>query len=404
VTDDVAYLDYAATAAVRPPAVAQAVARYLTEIGATPGRAGHRLARSAGRVALHCRQALARRFGLPGDPGRIALLANATHALNAALRGVLRRGDIVVTTDYDHNSVIRPVRALARERDVRERVIPGRPDGSLDLDQAARALVGARLLVVNAASNVLGTALPLSGLARLARSAGALVLVDAAQSAGHIALAADEAADIDLLAVTGHKGLLGPHGTGALWVREGVEIDAFLYGGTGSDSQNDDMPAGLPDRLEAGSLNGEALAGWLAALEWHEAARDRGDAMALKHHLRQGLLGIPGVRVLSPPAPDGVPIVSMTADALDAATVARRLDDEAGVLVRAGLHCAPRVHRLLGTLQHGAVRFSLGWASTSADVERAVEGVARILETATRQAPAAPRPAGAAHGSGRGTA
>jgi cysteine desulfurase / selenocysteine lyase len=403
VTDDVVYLDYAATAAVRPPAVAAALASYLTDIGATPGRAGHRLSQAAGRVALHCRQALARRFGVTGDPGRIALLANATHALNAALRGVLRPGDVVVTTDYDHNSVIRPVRALARERGVRERVLPGRPDGTLDLDEAARALAGAKLLVVNAASNVLGSALPLPALARLARSAGALVLVDAAQSAGHIALAVDEA-DIDLLAVTGHKALLGPHGTGSLWVRDGVEIDAFLYGGTGGDSLNEDMPAVLPDRLEAGSLNGEALAGWLAALEWHEAARDRGDAMELKHQLRQGLLGIPGVRVLSPPAPDGVPIVSITADAIDAATLARRLDDEAGVLVRAGLHCAPRVHRLLGTLQHGAVRFSLGWASTSTDVERAVEGVARILQTATRQAPAAPRPAGSAHGSGRGVA
>lgn len=382
VSDDVVYLDYAATSAVRPPGVADAVASYLTTLGATPGRGGHRLAVEAGRITLRCRMALARLFGIPGDPGGIAFMHNATHALNTALWGLLGRGDAVVTTAYDHNAVHRPVHALARERGVELRMISGAPDGSIDLDEAARLLDGAALLVVNAASNVLGTAAPVGALARLAHEAGALVLVDVAQSAGHLPI--DVVADgIDLLAFTGHKGLLGPQGIGGLWVHESVELDPLLCGGTGGDSLERAMPDAYPDRLEAGTLNGPGIAGLLAGVEWvlertPEAIHRH--EMGLKDRLREGLLAIPGVRVHSPAAPDGVAVVTITADSVDASTLARRLDLVHGVLTRAGLHCAPEVHRLLGTDRTGAVRLSLGWASTEEDVDRALEAVARIVD------------------------
>lgn len=380
--EDIVYLDYAATSAKRPPAVARAVAEYLTAVGASPGRGGHRLDVEASRIVLRCRMALARLLGLPGDPGRIAFMQNATHAINTALWGLLGRGDVLVTTVFDHNAVLRPAHALARERGVELRMIPGAPDGSLDLDEAERLLDGASLLVVNAASNVLGTVPPIVELGRLARDAGARVLLDVAQSAGHFAVDVD-GAGIDLLAFTGHKGLLGPQGTGGLWVREGVELEPLLCGGTGGDSMLRAMPKAFPDRLEAGTHNGPGIAGLHAAVEWilertPEAIHRH--EMELKARLRDGLLSIPGVRVHSPAAPAGAAIVTMTADGVDVATLARRLDEEHGVLARSGLQCAPETHRLLGTHETGAIRFSLGWASTEAEVDRTLEAVAKVVE------------------------
>jgi cysteine desulfurase family protein len=375
------YLDYAATSAVRPEAVIEAVDRYLRDVGATPGRSGHRLALDAGRVALRCRRALARLFGWGGDPGRIAFFPNATWALNAALAGVLRPGDRVVRTGYDHNAVRRPVALLAR-RGVEETVVAGAADGTIDLDELERALAGARLLALPHANNVLGTALPMAEMARHAHAAGALVLVDAAQSAGHLPIDV-EAMGIDLLAFTGHKGLLGPQGTGGLFVRPGVEIDPSSAGGTGGDSMPLEMPEAMPDRLEAGTLNGPGIAGLLAGVEW---LAERGvDAVharetALKLRLRERLGAVAGVRIHSPAAPDGVGIVTVTADGITSAELAARLDREHGVMTRAGLHCAPESHQACGTAAAGAVRFSVGWATTEAEVDAAADAVASILE------------------------
>lgn len=379
------YLDYAATSAVRPAVVADAVARFLRECGATPGRGGHRRSVEASRVAFRCRRALTRLLGFPGDPGRIAFMQNATHGLNTALRGVLEPGDVVVVSQYDHNAVLRPVHALARERGIEVRMLPGAPDGSLDPDDVETALDGARLLVVNAVSNVLGTALPVEELAGRAHAAGALVLVDVAQSAGHVpGRPAEEGAD--LVAFTGHKGLLGPQGTGGLWVREGLEIRPLLTGGTGGDSSSREMPPTLPDGLEAGTQNAPGIAGLLAGCEYVlETGIDElhGRVSRLKARLRDGLSGVPGVRVLSPPAPDGGGIVTLVVRTLDSARLAASLDGTFGVQTRPGLHCAPEVHRILGTLRTGALRMSLGWASTDDDVERAVEGVDRLSSPTT---------------------
>jgi cysteine desulfurase family protein len=375
------YLDFAATSAVRPQAVIDAVHAYLADIGATPGRGGHRLAIEAGRRALRCRQALAQLLGLPGDPGRIAFMFNATHAINTALQGVLSKGDVVVVTAFDHNAVLRTVHRLAGERGIRVRMVPGDASGQLDEHALTQSLDGARLLVINGASNVLGNALDVPRLARQAREHGALTLMDAAQTAGELPLDA-AAASIDMVAVTGHKALLGPQGIGALWVRESVEVAPYLTGGTGGDSLLRDMPESLPDRLEAGTLNAPGIAGLDAGIRFvQDSGVDalRAHQMRLKAMLRDGLQNVPGVRVRSPACPDGVPIVTITADDIDAATLAHRLDREHGVLARPGLHCAPDAHRVLGTAESGALRFSLGWCSTEVDVSRAVEAVARIV-------------------------
>lgn len=382
--DDVVYLDYAATSAIRPDTVHEAVARYLRDVGATPGRAGHRRAVEAGRVVFRARRALAALFNAPGDPGRVTVHLNATHALNAALFGLLEPGDRVVRTQYDHNAVRRPVQALAA-RGVESAVLAGDPEGGIDLDEAERALAGAKLLVIPHANNLLGVALPVAELAARAHAAGAVVLVDAAQSAGHLPIDV-QGMGIDLLAFTGHKGLLGPQGTGGLWIREGIELPPALFGGTGGDSDSPDMPALLPDRLEAGSQNGPGIAGLLAGVEW---VMERGvDAIharedALKWRLWDALYEIDGVAMQSPPdlGPPTVGIVTITVRGMDSAEVARRLDAEFGVLVRAGLHCAPESHEILGTETTGAVRFSVGWATTEDEVDRAAAAVAHIAET-----------------------
>jgi cysteine desulfurase family protein len=378
---DFVYFDYAATSAVRPPEVVAAVTRFLTDVGATPGRGGHRLAVEAGRVALRCRRALARLLVLPGDPGRLVFTHNATHALNTALAGVVGAGDVIVVTQLDHNAVLRPAHRLCERSGALCRLVAAAPDGTVDEDALVGALDGARVLAINAASNVLGSAQDVDRLARLGRSAGALVVADLAQSAGHIPFDATRM-PVDLVALTGHKALLGPQGTGALWVRDGVAVEPLLTGGTGGASDDRRMPAAYPDHLEAGTLNSPGIAGWLAGVEWVLARGVdvlRAELASLKQRLRGGLGSIPGVRVVSPPAPDGVPIVTVIADATDPATLAARLDREFGVLTRPGLHCAPEAHRVLGTLDTGAVRFSLGWASTAEDVDRAIEAVGAII-------------------------
>ena len=374
------YLDYAATAGVRPDSVGEAVHAFLSGVAASPGRGGHRPSIEAGRIVLRARRMLARLMALPGDPGRVVFTLNATHALNAALHGVLAEGDILVLTAFDHNAVIRPAHLLRQMRGVDVRVVPGDPQGVLDLDRLEECLEGARLLVVNEASNVLGTRLPVADLARRAREAGALVLVDAAQSAGHLpGRPSEEGAD--MVAFAGHKGLLGPQGTGALWVRDGLELEPFIAGGTGGDSASPDMPAALPDRLEAGTPNIPGIVGLLAGIEFLlEEGVDvlHAREMKLKAELRDGLAQLPGVRVHSPADPAGTGIVTITSASIDPATLARRLEEEWGVVTRSGLHCAPGVHSLLGTADTGAVRFSLGWASTSVDVDRAVAGTEAI--------------------------
>jgi cysteine desulfurase / selenocysteine lyase len=387
------YLDYAATSAVRPDHVARAVHRFLSEVGASPGRGGYSRSVESGRICFRCRRQLARIMGAAGDPGRIVFMMNATQGLNTALFGLLSRGSAVVVTPFDHNAVLRPVHALARDREVEVRMAPGAPDGSVDLDALETLLDGARLLVVNGASNVLGTPLPLGEMARRAHAAGALVLLDGAQSIGHLPASPGEDG-ADLIAFTGHKGLLGPQGIGGLWIREGLELQPLLTGGTGGRSELREMPASLPDRLEAGTPNAPGIAGLLAGCEF---VTERGipslhrREAELKARLLDGLEQIPGVRVHSPRAPEGTGVVTITCERMDPATLARRLEVEWSVLVRPGLHCAPEVHRLLGTLETGALRLSLGWASTEEDVDRAISGVEAIAGP-TRVGPAAQTP------------
>ncbi len=256
------YLDNAASGWPKPPEVLEAMAHFMREVGANPGRSGHRLAIEAARIVYGTREALATLFGA-ADPLRIVFAANATEALNLALSGLLRRGDHVITSSMEHNSVMRPLRALQR-RGVELSVVHCTPEGLLDPREIEAVIrPNTRLIALIHASNVIGTLLPIAEVGRIARRHGLLFLVDAAQTAGAVPIDV-EADAIDLLAFTGHKALMGPQGTGGLYIGPRValdELEPILRGGTGSHSESEEQPGFLPDRYESGTLNGVGLAG-----------------------------------------------------------------------------------------------------------------------------------------------
>ncbi len=378
------YLDNAATSWPKPPGVLEAMARFLTEVGANPGRSGHRLSVEAGRIVYAAREAVAELFHAP-DPLRVVFGMNATEGINLALRGLLRPGDHVVTSSMEHNSVMRPLRALEREG-VEVTVAPCSPEGTLDPQTVLSALrPHTRLVVLNHASNVTGTILPVAEVGRALRQMnGPLLLVDAAQSGGAVPIEM-EADGIDLLAFTGHKSLYGPTGTGGLIIGERVPLEEFrplIRGGTGSRSEREEQPDFLPDMCESGTPNGVGLAGLEAGVRWvleRGVEAIRAHEVELTGRLLDGLREIPGVTVYGPAdAQLRTAVVSFNIAGMEPSEVGARLDEEYGILCRVGLHCAPAAHRTIGTFPSGTVRFALGAFNTREEVDAALRAVARL--------------------------
>ncbi|MEW8980086.1 MAG: aminotransferase class V-fold PLP-dependent enzyme [Symbiobacterium sp.] len=388
-SEDPIYLDNAATSWPKPPEVGRAMVECLEREAGNPGRSGHRLSLAAARRVYAVREAVAKLFGAP-DPVRVIFTHNATMAVNLALGGLLGPGDRVVCTGMEHNAVMRPLRDL-EERGIVVAVAPCDPAGRLDLEAFERTVNAAptRLVVLNHASNVTGTICPVAEAAAVASRAGALVLLDAAQTAGAVPIHM-AALGVDLVAFTGHKGLLGPSGTGGLILGERVnaaEMVPLLKGGTGSRSAQERQPPDLPDRFEAGTINFVGIAGLGAGLD---ALAAMGGPEAVGRHERNlaqqlwdGLSSIPGVRLYGPADPaERVAVVSFTIDGLTVSAIGARLDEEFGVLARVGLHCAPAAHRTIGTFPTGTVRFSPGPFTTEDQIERALAAVRTIAERA----------------------
>jgi cysteine desulfurase family protein len=378
------YLDNSATSWPKPEPVYQAVDQYQRTIGASAGRGAYRDAVEAQRAIAVARREMAALLGA-GDPNRIVFGGNGSDALNLAIHGVLRGGDHVVASVCDHNSVLRPLAEQARTGDVSVTYVGCDGAGLVDpADVRAALRPNTRLVVVTHSSNVTGAVQPLAEIAAIAKSAGALVLVDAAQSAGHLPIDAD-AWGIDLLAASGHKGLLGPSGTGLLYVAPGVEkqLRPTRQGGTGVESELDRMPDELPTRYEAGSLNAAGLAGLAAAGEFLRArtiAEDSSHEAKIAARIGEALRSLAPVRVYGPAAgqPRG-PVVSFSVEGYDPQEFAAALDAAFGVQCRAGLHCAPLMHKALGTDKLGGlVRVSPGWSTTVADADQAIEAIAAI--------------------------
>jgi cysteine desulfurase family protein len=351
----------------------------MREIGASPGRSSHQAARRADEAVFNARQALAKLFGISLSE-RIVFTSNATEALNLAIKGILKPGTHAVTTSLEHNSVLRPLRAL-EHRGVKLTIIES-DGGSVDPEAVSRAIrPNTSLIATVFASNVTGTVMPVGRVGEIARAAGVPYLVDAAQAAGAFPIDLSEL-PIDLLAFTGHKGLLGPMGTGGLYIGENLDIEPLKEGGTGSDSSNQHQPAALPDRFEAGTLNGPGIAGLGAAVHYIieeriESIRER--ETALVNRLESGLEKIEGVRVHSRAENcERIALTSITIDGMESQRVAFELDRRFGVCVRAGLHCAPEAHKSIGTFPGGTIRFSPGPFTTEAEIDTTIEAVGEI--------------------------
>src|ERR1051326_1099721 len=299
------YFDNAATSWPKPPGVAAAIAECLSDAGGNPARSGHRMSIAAARIVESGREALAEIFHAD-DPAQIIFTHNATHALNIALYGLLRRGDHVVTTSLEHNSVMRPIRHL-ESLGVGVTVVPANPDATVEVNSVRRAFrPNTRLLVTTHASNVAGTLIPVDELAALAKQNAISYLIDASQTCGAVPIDVQKLG-VDLLAFSGHKGLLGPTGTGGLYVRDGVALMPLMRGGTGSDSAHEIQPEFLPDALESGTLNVAGIAGLKAAVEFLSnigiAAIQAHERELVEQFLR-GVAKLPGVVVYGPSDPE----------------------------------------------------------------------------------------------------
>jgi cysteine desulfurase family protein len=376
----VVYLDNAATSWPKPEAVYRAADEALRFRSGNPGRSGHKLSLAAGRVLEETRFLAARLFNIP-KPENVIFTLNATDAINLALKGLLKKGDHVLTSAIEHNSVARPLEAL-RAAGVEVSKVPASPLTGIDIAQAA-IRPNTRLAVVTHVSNVTGTVNPVAALGALCRSRGIVLLVDAAQSAGVFPIDV-EAMNIDLLAFPGHKGLLGPQGTGGLYIREGLVLAPLREGGTGSRSEDLTQPASSPDRYESGTANTAGLAGLGAGikfiLETGVEAIHRKEAM-LASRLIEGLARIEGVSVYGPPAGDDRSgVVSFNIKNRESGQAAAILDSAFDIAVRAGLHCAVDAHRSFGTLDGGTIRASAGYFNSPEDIDRCLEAVRELAE------------------------
>jgi len=377
------YLDNAATSFPKPESVYQAVDHFNRYIGANPGRSGYPAARKAGKMVAETRELLAELFHVD-EPGQIVFTSNATEALNLGLKGLLSPGDHVVTTVTDHNSVLRPLRSLTEQKHVTVTWVECDGTGFVDPEDIRAALrPETRLVCMTHASNVTGIVHDISTISDLVHENGALLMIDVAQTAGCVSIDVRET-QIDLLAFTGHKGLLGPQGTGGLYIKSGIEAEIYPFreGGTGSQSSSDRQPEKMPDRFEGGTHNTPGLAGLGAgvrfvletgveAIQAHERA--------LTDRLLDRLASTPGVKVCGPSrGSHQVAVVSFTLENWPPLNLAHLLASAFDIATRSGLHCAPLIHRYLGTSDTGTVRASVGYFNTTDDIDALCNALEQI--------------------------
>ena len=364
------YLDNAATSYPKPPEVIAAMTSFLTDVGIGTGRGSHRQGLSANRMVYEARERIAALFHV-ADSSRIAFTHSATESLNLAISGLLRQGDHVVTSTMEHNSLVRPLHRASLGGVTVTKVVCDR-SGFLDPHDVEAALrPETRLIAISHCSNVTGAIQPVADIGCLARSRGIIFLLDAAQSAGCLPLDVAELS-VDLLAAPGHKGLLGPQGTGFLYLTPGLELDPLLVGGTGGASSDLDQPLSCPERYESGTPNTPGIAGLsagVAVILRTGVDRIRRHEQSLTTLLLDGLRTIPGVTIHGPADPQRQGgVVSLTLAGRDPSEVGFRLDHEFDISVRVGLHCAPDAHRNIGTYPEGTIRVSPGFSTTEADI------------------------------------
>jgi cysteine desulfurase/selenocysteine lyase len=386
--NELIYLDNGATSFPKPEEVYAFMDHFYRNFGVNPGRSGYDLCMETGEIIENTRKMLTRLFN-GTDPNRTCFTYNSTDALNLILFGLLDKGDHAVSTTLEHNSVLRPLHHLSMDKEVEVDYIPFDDKGFVHPEDIEKALKkNTKLVAVNHASNVIGTIQPLKEIGLICRKHGALFLVDTSQSAGKIPVDMKEM-NIDVLAFTGHKSLLGPTGIGGLCVGDGVEIKHTRAGGTGVRSAVRTHLYEYPYRLEYGTLNSVGVAGLHAGLKWlqeHGIDKIHTHEMKLTAMLRDGLKDTEGVILYKQEdLTDHIGIFLFNVDGLEAMNTGTMLDVDYNIACRTGLHCAPRVHEQMGTAEiHGAVRFGIGPFNTEEHIHKAVAAVKDIAETAKK--------------------
>ena len=381
------YLDHAATSWPKPPAVLEAITRFLEHAGGNVGRAGHHRSIESSRMVSLARESLTELLGVE-TPDNLIFTKNATEGLNLAILGYARDGGRIVTTSLEHNSVMRPLRYLEQSgRCALDVVHADGNSGAIDLEEwsARVGAPGTCLAVAVHASNVTGVVLPVEELGRRAAEHGVPFVVDASQTGGHMPLSL-ASLGASAVAMPGHKGLLGPTGTGLLYLAPDVELEPLIRGGTGSQSESEYQPDFAPDKYESGTLNSMGVVGLGGAAEHLRAIgvdRIQSHLTELGRRFRDGLAGSEGIVFYGPEDPArSAGIISVNVEGVPCATASRLLDDEWGLMTRAGLHCSPAAHRSLGTAPEGTIRFSWGEDTSEGDIDVAVGALKTIAERA----------------------
>lgn len=377
------YLDNAATSYPKPNAVYNEITRCMREYCANPGRGGHRMSLSSGRAVLEAREEICNFFNI-GSIMQLCFTKNATEALNIAIKGCLKPGDHVITTSMEHNSVIRPLKTLERDIGIEITIVAGNEFGEIDVQNVKGSIKNnTKLIACTLSSNVNGVIIPVKEIGRIAREKGIAFLVDASQGAGTIKIDINDM-NIDMLAFPGHKGLLGPQGTGGLYVREGLKINSLIQGGTGSNSENLYQPEVMPDYLESGTLNTSGIVGLGCGIKFINSFGLENLAI-YKHmlikRLHEGLEEINEIKIYSiDDIRKNSGIVAINFEGVDSTEISYELDKCFKIAARAGLHCAPLAHRTLGTSCIGIVRLSVGCFNTIDEIDFTLEALRKISE------------------------
>lgn len=374
---DMIYFDNAATSLPKPPAVGLAILEAINTFGGA-GRGGHPASLAATRCIFRARKAVAELLGSTAE--QTVFTSNATESLNIAILGLLTPQDHVITTVLEHNSVLRPLYKL-RSQGMGLSIIGIDQKGNLDYDGFYRSLrPNSKAVVCTHASNLTGTVTNLDFVADFCKKNGLLLIVDASQTAGVFSVNADKLG-IDVLCFTGHKGLLGPQGTGGFCVRKGLAVMPLKVGGSGLHSYSEIHPEGMPEALEAGTANGHGIAGLLAGVEYilkSDMAAIRNKELELTKLFRQGIETVAGVRIYGDATVPHAPIVTLTISSMDSGEVGDRLASNYNICVRTGAHCAPLAHVALGTQKQGAVRFSFSSFNTEEEIYKGIQAIAEI--------------------------
>ncbi|MCX7748387.1 MAG: aminotransferase class V-fold PLP-dependent enzyme [Clostridia bacterium] len=375
------YLDNAATSYPKPETVINGMVQCMKDYCANPGRGGHALSVASGKAVMEARETISSFFGIK-NPLQLSFTKNATEAINVGIKGILKPGDHVISTSMEHNSVVRPLKTLEKESGIEVTFIRCSEFGELDIEDLKKNIKkNTKMIVSTLSSNVNGIIMPVGDIGKVAREKGILFLLDASQGAGTIKIDVEEIG-ADLLAFPGHKALLGPQGTGGLYVKEGIKINTLIQGGTGSHSENLFQPDFMPDMLESGTVNTPGIIGLSLGIKFIEnMGLDilKSNKFALVKRLWEGANEVKQIKLYSKnDIHKNSGIVALNFEGVDSSEVSYVLDKVYGIATRAGLHCAPMAHETIGTRASGLVRFSIGCFNTMEEIDHTIRALEEI--------------------------